>query len=447
MSNNNLKFLDFQLEGINFIESHGGSCYLSDEMGLGKTAQSIGYINNHPEFSNIIIVCPASLKRNWFNEFSMWSVNKKDIYIINPDGKFDIKKEGIYIINYDLIKKFNKILSKKKWDFVVLDECTQISNNRSSRTKNTLKVIRGCKRVLALSGTPIMNRPIEGFTIFSLLDKENFGDYRKYVNEFCDCKYLYVGNNRTILSVSGSKNLNVLHDRLKGIMLRRLKKEVLKELPEKRRQIIEIPSPDKTYSQLELKFKEKYKNLTKEDLLKADLKIEMLSEIGVLRLKAALDKLPECINFINGIIEEDKKVVIFAHHSVISEALESAYGEKAVCITGETPVNERQYLVDKFQIDNKIKVFIGSIRAAGMGLTLTSASDIVFVEQDWVPSWMNQCEDRCLRIGQKNAVNVYNLVLESSIEKYMMKIVMEKQENIDIITGDLMIENIEGFVK
>lgn len=451
----NLSYLPYQRAGIRFAKGRPG-VLIGDEMGLGKTIQAIGIINDDVSIHRVLIVCPNSLKINWRRELELWLVRPASIGI--ADGKH-WPATDVVIINYDVLTRWPEQLASG-WDLCVLDESHYLKNPKSKRTKavlgtkpNKAKGTAGCagvvaKRKVALTGTPICNRPIELFPIIHWLAPQDWPNYWKYATRYCDAKQTHFG-----WDASGASNLDELQNRLRStIMVRRLKADVLKELPAKRRQIIEIPATDDVAALVSNQMAafntadEAVEELrARVELAKASENLDGYAEsVKALHegLKAAfadgarmahevaMAKVPFVVEHVREVIESGNKVVLFAHHLDAIKAYVSAF-PGAVKVTGEMLTEERQKAVDAFQHDPKCPLFVGGIHAAGVGLTLTASSIVIFAEIDWVPGNMSQCEDRCHRIGQRNSVLVQHLVLEGSLDAHKSSTVIKKQLVID----------------
>lgn len=446
-----LAYLPYQRAGIAAALSRTNVLF-GDEMGLGKTIQAIGMINADPTLNKILIVCPAGLRLNWKRELEKWRTRKLTIHIV--DSKVWRDDYDITIINYDILTKHAAALRATAWDLVVCDEAHYLKNPDAKRTqavvgkeKKGVAVIEPIKarRRMLLTGTPIPNRPIEGWTLFHYLDPGEFKSFFGYAIRYADASKGPCG-----WDFSGSANLPELQDKLRGsIMIRRLKADVLTELPAKRRAVIEIPANDAAHAvKAENEAWERQERTmlglrTEVELSKASadpadyaaavgkLKTAMqvaFGEMSRVRHATAVAKIPAVIEHLRNAIEDGSKVIVFAHHHDVIEALATEFGQQAVTLYGEIPMAQRQAVVDRFQTDPTCQVFIGGIQAAGVGITLTAASHVVFAEMDWVPGNVTQAEDRAHRIGQRNMVLVDHLVFEGSLDARMATILVEKQE-------------------
>lgn len=409
---------------------------MADEMGLGKTVQAICGINEL-KAKKALVLCPAVVKLNWKRELEIWLNEKLNIQILN--GRNDTVKANtdIVIVNYDLIVSPSILAQLIRLRFAVgiFDESHYLKNRQAKRTKAVLYkagIASRCVYKWFLTGTPILNRPIELYPILKACVPNliaPFNSYDAYAKRFCDAWW-----DGFQLVAKGASNLDDLSRRLNsGFMLRRLKKDVLKELPDKQYQLVMIPAKDKKIQEL---LKREFTFAPKELGKAAKVGVDG-AELAIIRHQLALSKVETAIEHIEDLLEEQEKIVVFAYHkdviAIIAEKL-GQYG--VVCITGDTAQNKRQSIVDAFQGSKECRVFIGQIDAAGVGITLTAASNVVFVESSWVPGVIDQAVDRCHRIGQKDAVNAQFLVIQDSLEEYMLKTVIEKKQVIEQVMTD-----------
>lgn len=450
-----LCYYPFQKAGIDFIRRRPAAL-VGDEMGLGKTLQAIGLINCEPEIKRVLVVTKASLKENWKREMRKWLVRPMEIGIAT--GQYWPSHASGVIINYDCLGKwFTKLHPEQPWDLVILDESAAIKNRNAKRTiavigriaRTSSTNLNHCdpipaKRRLALSGTPIENRPEELWTTLHFLDPVAWPSFWAYAKRYCG-----MVNNGFGVDTSGATNLDELQRRLREtLMIRRRKADVLTELPPKTRIVIDLDTEGlEQVIAAENRTFERYRT----DLEAAQAKIELaragesdaefkaavkslasstvaFTEMAAVRHQTALAKLPRLIEALKE--EETVKVLCFGHHHDVLEPLHAAFPD-SVLITGQTPPEDRQPICDRFQTDPNCRLFFGSIRACGEGLTLTAANLVVFAEEDWVPAKVSQAEDRAHRIGQKDNVLVKHYVLPGTIDAKMIQTIVAKQEVID----------------
>lgn len=436
-----LALLPYQRAGVaavsHFIGNGAKGALIADEMGLGKTIQAIGYINSNPRITTVLVVCPASLKVNWTREWYKWST----------------RSFHIDVVNYEQCKKLPTF---QAWDLLVIDEAHFIKNPKAKRTQEVKRLASQCREIIALSGTPIVNRPVELFPLLSLLDPRTWdpagrakvgkvykqvgqgegAGYFRYALRYCaahaehharwkactgrGCKYCH-------WTFAGASNLEELQEKLRtSVMVRRLKADVLTELPPKRRQVVYLPfTGEDDYADIELSddFDDALTNVRKK------VPFDKLSRT---RHEQGLAKVPQVVDFVREQLgdaaENTHKLVLFAHHKDVIAQLASELAEYGVMtLTGDTSMPDRQHAVDVFQQDPNCRIFIGSIQAAGVGLTLTAASHVILAELDWTPGNVQQAEDRCHRIGQRESVLVQHLVFEGTLDARLVELLDSKQ--------------------
>lgn len=425
-----LEYLPYQKAGIAYAIQRPATL-VADEMGLGKTIQAIGVINVDSTIKSVLIVCPATIKLNWKKELEKWLVRPMSIGLVNGE----MPDADIVVINFDILKKWYPVLVGRRFDLMIVDECHKVKNPKAQRTQFLLgkwdkepeKVIKPitAKRRLFLTGTPIVNRPIELWPILQSIDPNGIGrNFMGFAKRYCDA---YKGDHGW--DFTGASNLPELQMKLRtAFMVRRLKQDVLAELPPKRRQIVVL-----TASGAAAKAVAAENNLVKYEEVAAGLVSKKIAfeDISRVRHDTAVAKIPYVISFLQDAMEDNEdKIVLMLHHHDIAHAIADAFPGSAI-VTGETAVNKRQAEVDRFQSDPKCRLFIGSIQAAGVGITLTAASHVVFAELDWVPGNVSQAEDRCHRIGQTDSVLVQHLVFDGSIDARMAHFIIAKQAVID----------------
>ena len=443
-----LEYMPFQKAGVDFILQRDKTL-LSDSMGLGKSIQSIGVINVlNPNI--VTIVCPSSVKINWMRELKKWLTHEKSIEILSGRKKDLYEINGnIRIINYDILDSWLEALSDT--EFLILDESQYVKNEKSKRTKAALELSKKAKKILLLTGTPILNRPFELWSQLKMLGSPLGDSWFHFVKRYCNARKTDFG-----WDVSGATNLEELGQRLRQtVMIRREKEDVLKELPGKRRQIIEVSGNKykkvlkaeqeaqsgylKKKRALKRKIRESkvvdelvYKNSVNE---LRGLETEHFTMLSKLRHETALAKVPDLIEHINMLIEQESKIIVFVHHRDVMDVLKKQYSDICVSVMGGNKIEERQTAIDSFQTNEKTRIFLGSIMAAGTGITLTASSTVVFGELDWTPANITQCEDRAYRIGQQSMVLIHHLVVDGSIDAKMAKMLVRKQNIIDKING------------
>jgi len=427
-----LAYLPYQKAGIAYAIKRS-STLIGDEMGLGKTIQAIGIINATTP-KTVLVVCPASLKINWKNEMTKWLVADRDIQIVNGGGEQIPTNPDVIIINYDVLSKHKDAINARTWDMVIMDEAHYIKNPNAKRTQVAVGI--KANRKIVLTGTPITNRPIELQPIAGYLDPETFGNFFKF-----GVRYAGAYKDRFGWNWDGASNLDELQRILRqSFMIRRRKDEVLKDLPEKVRQIIVLPN-----SEYGDEIKKEFDSLADavDETSSENIDFEKMSGV---RHETALAKVGDVVAHLEDI---DHQVVVMAHHKDVVDGIKAgleAAGKSVVTLTGDCNQAHRQNSVDTFQA-GQADVFIGTIGAAGVGITLTSASHVVFAELDWVPGNVSQAEDRCHRIGQDSSVLVQHLVVDGSIDARLAQVLVGKQRVLDkaldnVIVNEVSIEDI-----
>lgn len=426
-----LKLFPYQEVGVTFIELSKGKALLGDDMGLGKTAQSLAWLAYHKEKRPVIVICPASVKVNWGREIDKWIPDSTFQSI--DSGKDEIEKgKDFYIINYDLLRKHEEGLLGIGASTVILDESTYIKERKSQRTKATLKIAKNSPHVLALSGTPILNKPMEFFNILNLLAPTVFKSQYKFGEQFCGMEHNGYG-----FSFSGATNVGLLNFLLKSIMIRREKKEVLKDLPPKRREFKFIGIPNKIIRMHEVAETELSKavkdysvrGLSTEE--RSERRMLAITALNYLRQVVGMVKAEQTLEIVRPTLETGNKVVIFGHHKAVLDKLEEDITEAGytnVRIDGQVTGNKRQNLIDEFQNNPDCKVMIASILAVGMGVDFTSASNVFIVERQWTPAYEEQGEDRLWRLGQEKEVTVWYLVTADTIDDKMNSLIERKRD-------------------
>lgn len=440
-----LDLYPFQKAGVAYAVKNE-RVFIADEMGLGKTVQAIATIqklNAYPA----IIVCPASLKFNWEKEWNTW-LPEKEVAVWN--GKGDPAE--VVIINYDMLPKRLEDLSSINAQAIVFDESHYIKNKKAKRTVASRILAKKIKYRLLLTGTPIVNRPIELVSQLDIMGRLNeFGGFWKFAERYCGAHYTRFG-----LDLSGAMNLDELNERLRGkCFIRREKKEVLKELPDKRKVTVpvdidnrkdydnyeqefiawvqkrkeEAPQNEKIMKQLKAEgfnlSPEKKELIAKMIAERNAEKAEHLFRIETLKQKAAKGKMKQAKEWISDFIESGEKLVVFATHKEIVNEVANEF--KCHKIMGETPAIERQKIVEDFQNNPDTKLVVLNIKAGGVGITLTASSNVLFLEYPWTPADLEQAIDRTHRIGQKDSVTAWFLVGKDTIDEEILDMLGIKQ--------------------
>ena len=447
----------FQKQGIIFGIKKFSRLLIADEMGVGKTVQAIGLSSLYQSDWPVLVICPSSLKFAWRDEITMWLseiLDKDDIQVIKH-SKHEFKEgKKYYVISYDLSVRMVEKIIEKKFNYIIADEAHYLKSRTAKRTMCLTPILQRAKRVVLLTGTPILAKPMEIFPLLHILRPDKFKGFKEFGSRYCDPKILRFG----VIDWSGSANTRELNSILNRLMIRRLKKDVLSQLPPKKRQKIEISTDSKVIKKLKIlmeKSSKKFEQLlgTQIELDKLDINIDELKpekekEKGEKNEKESEEetilnkfnkaysltgeaKLPGIRDYVNYLVDNSCKFLIFAHHSEILDSIEDVIiSDKIgyIRIDGKVPVEKRQDLVNKFQSDEECLVAILSITACATGLTLTKASTVVFAELHFTPSIMIQAEDRAHRIGQDaGCVNIHYLVGADTLDVLLFRKLNEKQ--------------------
>lgn len=449
-----------QVEGIEFLKTHK-RVILADEMGLGKTFQAITAAGD-ATLQNKLVLCPASLKLNWKREIE--SIYPEDIIHVVESGKEQTIPETAtwIIINYDMLTKYKAQLIKLRElgliDTAICDEAHYIKGKKTIRAKVTLEIIEGLEYVFMLTGTPLMNRPAELFNLLKGIGHPLGRARTTFTRRYCDAKLVTqpIRGGRVIRfwDESGAEHLDELREFTKEAILRRTKQEVL-DLPPKISsvQITELPKEYKvkymtTFDDY-IDFLRSNPVVSNDDVNNA-LTAKHLIELIKLKQLCSEAKLPRIVEDIRSAVSQGEKVIVFSQFTntinklqemLLEKKRASQHGDaqdpiKSVVLTGASSMSQRQAAVDSFQNDEDTKVFIGNIKAAGVGITLTRASIVMFADMEWSPALHDQAEDRAHRIGQEGTVNIYYYVIQDTVEEDIVDLLQKKKSVIkDVVEG------------
>ena len=381
----------------------------------------------------ILVVCPASLKINWQREFA----NYTDKSCFVAEGKKFSTEHDIVIVNYDILKNFydiknpnDSVIGQINFDLIILDEAHMVSNSQAARTKIINSFTKKAKYLWLLTGTPMTNRPINYYNLLNLIESPVAQNWMAYAIRYCE-GYQFRAGNRKIWNVNGASNLEELRERTSVQILRRLKDEVL-DLPDKIITPIYLKTTSKEYKEL---MGEYYEWLDKEEG-SSSLTVQF-SKLMQVRKLIANEKIKETIEFAQNIIDQDKKVIIFTNFTETLQIIHNHFVKQSVYLDGSCNKTQRQYAVDQFQENDKIKIFVGNLKAAGVGLTLTKAEAVIMNDLSFVPAEHAQAEDRAYRYGQKNNVLVYYPLFINTIEGAIYDILNNKKKIIGTVMGDI----------
>ena len=404
---------------------------LADDMGLGKTTSTI-VAALETEAKRILIICPASLKINWQREIENYT--DRPTYIC---GSKRYEDADFVIVNYDILKNFHdpkdrdksRIL-KSNFDLVIIDEAHYIQNKTAQRTKLINDFVKGVDRLWLLTGTPMTSRPMNYFNLLELIESPVAANWMAYVIRYCNGYQFTVGN-RKVWNVMGASNLEELRDRTSRQVLRRLKTDVL-DLPDKIITPVYLRLKSKEYEELMGEYFQWYDKNPDES---SSLTVQF-TKLTKVRKVIAQEKINSTIELVENILEQDKKVIVFTNFTDSLNKIYEHFGKQAVYLDGSCSPAKRQHAVDEFQNNEKIKVFVGNLKAAGVGITLTAAEAVIMNDLSFVPSDHAQAEDRSYRYGQKSNVSVYYPIFENTIEGVIYDILNKKKNIFETVMGD-----------
>ena len=404
---------------------------LADDMGLGKTTSAV-IASLESESKKVLIICPASLKINWEREIRNYT--DRSVYIC--EGK-KYEDADFIITNYDILKNFhdpkdkeNSLILKTNFDLVIIDEAHYVSNAQAQRTKIIMDLTKDIKRLWLLTGTPMTSRPMNYYNILKLIDSPVSQNWMAYAIRYCNGYQFRVGNKK-VWNVTGASNLEELRERTSRQILRRLKTDVL-DLPEKIMTPVYLRLKSRLYEGLMGEYYDWYNNRQEES---KSLSVQFTKLMKV-RQVIAEEKIATTIELAENIIEQGKKVIIFSNFTEPLKKIHEHFGKKSVYLDGSTSKPARQDAVDRFQESEKIQVFCGNMKAAGVGLTLTAAEAVIMNDLSFVPAEHSQGEDRAYRYGQKKNVSIYYPIFENTIEGVIYDILDSKKRIISTVMGD-----------
>lgn len=432
------KLRPFQLEGVQAIHSFRGRCLLADEQGLGKTVQSLYWAHKLPKRRPVVIVCPASVKYTWQSEAHLHFNLRAEVI----EGKYRkgkrLPKAEILIINYDILSSWVKPLRKLGPQIVILDEAHFIKNLHAQRTRASIKLAKKAFSVLALSGTPFTNRPIELWPVLKAVNPAIFPSREKFAWKYCKPRWTPWG-----WKYDGACNTKKLNRTLRRTcMIRRLKKDVLSEIPDMQHKMITLRLTGKAlveYNKAEDDFIAWLSSKSPARAEKAK-RAPNLTKVGYLLRAIAEMKMAQGIQWIKDFFEANpgEKLVVFTMHTEVIEQLKHAFPQ-ALIVNGSVTGKKRHETVRLFQNGKHHNLLLGNWKAAGVGLTLTAAAYAAAFDFPWTPGDMAQGRDRIHRIGQTRQTFFYYLVAQGTVEEKLIGKLRKKANVLNAVLngGDL----------
>lgn len=425
----------YQREGVDRIKELLGRALVADSMGLGKTLQALKHLEENPQCRPAVVICPASVKFHWESE-ALKHCGLRAAVLEGFRKKPRGRKFDLYISNYDILadQRRERKIRKGQWEFlkslnpqtVILDEGQLVKNRGAKRTKAVRKLCEGVPGLIVLTGTPLVNRPAELFNVLNLLWPKDFPSFWSYARRHCSPKKTYFGWDFT-----GASRLGELHRNLKRLgMIRRKAWQVLDQLPKKRELVLPIPiERPEEYAEAKKDFIKWIRKTNPQKAKRAE-KAAVLSQIGYLKRLAADLKAKSVMEWIDNFLEADKdKLAVFAIHKAFISRLSERYGKGCVVIDGSVATAKRSALVHKFQTDKRVRIFIGNVQAAGIGMDGLQkvCSKGLMAELPWTPGEVSQVIGRLARIGQTDPVTFWFLVAKDTIEAKLCELLQKKQ--------------------
>jgi len=440
-----------QIEGVAFLLGRRRAI-LADDMGLGKTRQAIVSLRHAAPGGPYLVVCPASVKRNWAREIQQ-AIPGASVRVVEGSAAPVADSEWT-IVNYDILSKHVGALGRVPWAGLVFDEAHYLKNHTSARSKLARQLAAHAETnatrepaVYLLTGTPLTNRPRDLFVLLQLVGHSLGRSFLSFAKRYCAAEKTEYG-----WKTDGASNLEELTVQLHGVMLRRSKDQVL-TLPPKLRTWLPVDVPAGTGATeirgvvdlLLGRSGPRAEAGSVQDDGRA--RTQLLALLTKARQKLAVAKVGATADFVSGAIDQGEKVIVFSCFDEPLQTLAKDLGETAVLLTGRTPTNKRQALVDRFQEDDTVRVFLANIIAGGIGLNLTAASQVVFNDLDWVPANHWQAEDRAYRIGQTRTVNVTYLVGSGTVDDFVQAVLDTKGALVSaVVEGKALAADLSGSV-
>jgi len=420
----------YQEKGVRKIWHFDGRALLADDMGLGKTLQALLFGHEAARKGPIVVICPAGLKEQWERE--AWAHVGLRSHVL--EGRKPPKRwrprYPIIIINYDILVDWIAVLERIKPLLVIVDECHKIANPTTQQTKYTKRLCKKVKYVVGISGTPLLSRPAELFPMLNIIRPDKFNSFHSFGERFCGPRLRPWGR-----EYKGATNLSELRRLLnRTCMIRRTKDEVLGDLPPKARHVVTLRlSNRKEYNEAVHNFIGWLSKQSAKKAKKAQ-KAERLVQMGYMKRLAARLKLKAVLDWIECFLNDtNEKLILFGVHKSIIAEIHERFKKVSVVVDGSVTGRKRQAAVDRFNNVKACRLFIGNIKAAGVGWSCTSASVTAFFELGWTPGEHTQAEDRThgIKRGQKGKVSrSYYLVGSNTIEEHLCQILQAKQRTV-----------------
>jgi SWI/SNF-related matrix-associated actin-dependent regulator 1 of chromatin subfamily A len=440
-----------QVEGVAFLLGRRRAI-LADDMGLGKTRQAVVSLRHAAPAGPYLVVCPASVKRNWAREIALVDGGASILVI---DGSAPVAPTAAWVIvNYDILGRHREGLEQVAWAALVFDEAHYLKNHTSARSRLardlTARAAANAAQPLnvqLLTGTPLTSRPRDLFVLLQLVGHPLGRSFLAFAKRYCAAEKGEFG-----WKTGGASNIDELTVQLHGVMLRRSKDEVL-ALPPKLRTWLPVAVPAGTAATAIKKVLGLLTGTIDDTRGAASARTDprkrgkLMAFITEARQALAVAKASATLEFVRGAIEQGEKVLVFSCFDGPIQRLARELGAHAIVLTGKTPADTRPGLVDRFQHDGTVRVLLANIIAGGIGLNLTAATQVVFNDLDWLPTNHWQAEDRAYRIGQTRTVNVTYFVAQDTIDDFVHAVLETKAALVNaIVEGQAIAEGVGGDV-
>lgn len=427
----------FQAEAIAACTAFGGRCLLAMEPGLGKSLCAIGFALERG-LESAVVVCPASIKWVWQEQ---WRLHAGVEATVLSGRARAPDYSGVLVVNYDVLHDHLPYLLGRR--LIILDECHALCGRTTRRTKAVRQLCAGVPHVLALSGTPLVNRPAELWPVLNVLRPETFGGFYSFAHRFCAPKRSPFGG----WDYRGHANLDQLNELLLGtVMFRRRRREVMADLPAKIRNVVPLEMADAASYLAAERDLVGWLAANEPEKLSGALRSQGLARTGHLKRLAARAKLPAVVGWVEGFLDSGRKLILFGHHLENLHAVAARFADECVLIEGATPERERQRRTQAFNGSESVRLLVANAAAAA-GWSATGCSDVAFMELQWQPGVHQQMEDRVVGIGrgaEGETPASHWLVGRDSIEVRICRIVQAKQRVLDAVLDGGEVEESGG---
>jgi SWI/SNF-related matrix-associated actin-dependent regulator 1 of chromatin subfamily A len=436
----------FQEDGVRRIYGMAGRVLLADDQGTGKTISALMWISRINAHRPVVIVTPSSVKYHWQMEARQkFGLQSRVLEGRGPkQNSVWTHQDKILIINYDILWFWLRALMKCPPKVVVFDECQYISNPQARRTKASKHLAKHAQSVLGLSGTPMTNKPVQLWAVLNIIRPDLFPDFHQFAWRYCKPRHTFWG-----WRYDGAENKDELHSILvKHVMIRRLKEDVAPELPKKIHKMIPVhlgPAAFKEYDKAKNSFLMWLREKSPARAARAK-RAESMVKIGYLLRLCAHLRMPQTINFVKEfhVAQPGEKLVGMTGHTFVIDKLREAFPRTSVVVDGRVTGKLRTEAVRSFTNIAKILNLWGNWRAAGVGLNLQRASNMVSLDPPWTPGDLLQGQDRVHRIGQTKSVMIWYLYAMNTVEYEWMMILRERTLDLKaVLDGKKSIQDVQ----